>query len=112
MTHPLCPTCGLRYGSRMFPGALDVCRCEPYTPVMDRVYPDTAATEIQRLFDLAASQAREIAKLQTGHDLYEVVRRMSVPHFRNTYVLNRTTGKPFDEIVASMAHEFGLTVRK
>ena len=62
--------------------------------------------------DALAAKDAEIAKLQTGHDLYEVVRRMSVPQFRDVYVLNCDTSEPFDEIVAGMAHEFGLTVRK
>ena len=66
---------------------------------------DDAAAEIGRL-------TAEIAKLQTGHDLYEVVRRMSVPQFLDAYLLNRNAGQPFDDIVAGMAHEFGLTVRK
>ena len=66
---------------------------------------EAADGEFVRYEDVAA----EIAKLQTGHDLYEVVRRMSVPQFLDAYLLNRNAGQPFDEIVAGMAHEFGPT---
>ena len=114
MIHQICPSCNLPkvlLGSRTS-AMMNVCPCEPYSPVMDRGHPDTAATENQRLIDLVASQGREVASLATGHDLYEVVRRMHVQQFIEVYVLNRNTGKPFDEIVAGMAHEFGLTVRK
>ena len=69
---------------------------------------ESADGEYVRYEDVAA----EIATLQTSRDLYEVVRRMNVPQFWSVYVLNRDTGKPFDEIVAGMAHEFGLTVRR
>ena len=138
--------------------ARGICKCKPYTPVMDRGYPDTATTEMQRLTDLAAIQSAkittlecaikgllegiddlkraaqeqalqslsdmaqaddalakkdaEIAKMQTGHDLYEVVRRMSVPQFRGALARSLGTGESFDNIVAGMAPFFGLTVRR
>ncbi len=53
----------------------------------------------------------EIARLKAGHDRYEVVRRMNVQQFQAAYVLNRRTGKPFDEIVSDLAPFFGLRVR-
>ena len=54
----------------------------------------------------------EFAKLQTGHDLYEVVRRMNVPQFKHAYVQGLYSTKPFDDFVADMAPFFGLTVRR
>ena len=54
----------------------------------------------------------EIAKLATGRDLYEVVRRMSVPQFRETYCRSLYTHKKFNDLVADMAPHFGLTVRR
>ena len=62
MIYHICPSCDLPkgvLGSRTS-AMMNVCRCEPYTPVIDRGHPDTAATEIQRLIDLVASQGREI----------------------------------------------------
>ena len=69
---------------------------------------ESADGEYVRYEDAAA----EIAKLQTGHDLYEVVRRMNISNFISVYTANLCGGKPFDEIVAGMAPHFGLTVRK
>ena len=54
----------------------------------------------------------EIAELQTGRDLYEVVRRMNVVQFKHVYVQSLYSSKPFDDFVAGMAPHFGLTVRK
>jgi hypothetical protein len=53
----------------------------------------------------------EVERLRAGHDRYEIVRRMDVDAFRDAYVLNRRTGKPFDEIVADLGPFFGLKVR-
>ena len=69
---------------------------------------EAADGEFVRYEDAAA----EIAKQQTGHDLYEVVRRMNVLQFHSAFILNRDNGIPFDGIVAGMAPFFGLTVRK
>ena len=53
----------------------------------------------------------EVERLRAGHDRYEVVRRLDVQAFRDAYLLNRRTGKPFDEIVAELAPFFGLRIR-
>ena len=71
-----------------------------------------ALSNMAQADDALVAKDAEIAKLQTGHDLYEVVRRMSVPQFLDAYLLNRNAGQPFDDIVAGMAHEFGLAVRR
>jgi hypothetical protein len=60
---------------------------------------------------LLDAQAWEISRLRAGHERYEVVRLMNVDAFRDAYVLNRRTGKPFDEIVAELAPFFGLSVK-
>ena len=70
--------------------------------------------ELQTLRNMgneAEAAADEIVRLRAGHDRYEVVRRMNVDAFRDAYVLNRRTGKPFDEIVDNLAPFFGLRVR-
>lgn len=43
--------------------------------------------------------AAEIEAFRKSHERYETVRRMSVPQFRDAYVLSTRTGKPFDEII-------------
>lgn len=40
-----------------------------------------------------------VERLRIGYDRYETVRLLSVPQFQDAYVLNRRTGKPFDEII-------------
>jgi hypothetical protein len=40
-----------------------------------------------------------VARLQVGHDRYEVARRMNPAQWRDAWLLNIKTGKPFDEIV-------------
>jgi hypothetical protein len=61
---------------------------------------------MQEAADALTAQAREIEALRAdaerwriGHDRYETVRLLSVPQFQDAYVLNRRTGKPFDEII-------------
>jgi hypothetical protein len=56
--------------------------------------------------DALEQQAAEIEALRAdaerwriGHDRYETVRLLSVPQFQDAYILNRRTGKPFDEII-------------
>ena len=71
-----------------------------------------ALSNMAQADDALVAKDAEIAKLQTGHDLYEVVRRMNVLQFHSAFILNRDNGIPFDGIVAGMAPFFGLTVRK
>jgi hypothetical protein len=51
-----------------------------------------AADEIERL-------TAENERLRVGHDRYETVRLLHVPRFQTAWLLNRKTGKPFDEII-------------
>jgi hypothetical protein len=84
-----------------------------YTAEQMRAYAmQERAAERTRLMDYVDKQAAsEIERLRAGYDRYEVVRRMNVSAFQDAYVLNRRTGKPFDEIVAEQAHFYGLRVR-
>lgn len=52
---------------------------------------------------IAAAVAEERAKWMPAARRYEIVRRMSVPAFQDAFVLNRRTGKPFDEIIDELA---------
>jgi hypothetical protein len=47
----------------------------------------------------ATALRADAEQLRVGHDRYETVRVLSVPQFQDAYVLNRRTGKPFDEII-------------
>lgn len=49
--------------------------------------------------EVLAALYAEIERLQIGHDRYEVARRMNPAQWRDAWVLNTRTGKPFDEIV-------------
>ena len=57
-----------------------------------------------------ADLTEECKTLRAGHDRYEVARRMSPAQWRDAWVLNQRTGKPFDEIVSDLAPFFGLRV--
>jgi hypothetical protein len=72
---------------------------------------DNAHGVMAECYGTLGSLMLEVERLRAGHDRYEVVRRMNVDAFRDAYVLNRRTGKPFDEIVADLGPFFGLTVR-
>ena len=113
MIYPLCLICGRPRVCASSPVSAirAICGCPGYIPAEDRGYPD-AEDEVRRLFDLVASQQAEIARLQTGHDLYEVVRRMSVSQFYGACTRHYIEGIPLDDILEGRAHEFGLTVRR
>lgn len=67
------------------------------------------AEQAQWAADLRAA-ARLIETLKVGHDRYETVRRMNVQQFQDAFVLNRRTGKPFDEIVDDLKPFLRLNV--
>ena len=48
---------------------------------------------------LLESLTARVAELEAAADRYETVRRLNVPQFRDAFVLNTRTGKPFDEII-------------
>ena len=81
MIYQICPSCNLPRGvlASRTSAMMNVCRCEPYSPVMDRGHPDTASTEIKRLIDLVEVQTREIAAFKRAARNDE--------HFRNLWHL-------------------------
>ncbi|MGL4648071.1 MAG: hypothetical protein ACRC1H_01585 [Caldilineaceae bacterium] len=72
---------------------------------------DNAHSIMAECYGTLGALMLEVERMRAGHDRYEIVRRMNVDAFRDAYVLNRRTGKPFDEIVADLGPFFGLTVR-
>ena len=47
-------------------------------------------------------QSDEIKRLRIGHDRYETARRMNPRQWADAWILNTSTGKPFDEIVDNL----------
>lgn len=51
------------------------------------------------IVELARQLERELAEARKDAERYQTARRMNVPQWKDAYLLNIKTGKPFDEII-------------
>lgn len=69
-------------------------------------FPDVRQADIdvtKRLLRHGMQALEEIERLRIGHSRYETARRMDPRRWRDAWMLNLSTGKPFDEIIDELA---------
>jgi predicted RNase H-like nuclease (RuvC/YqgF family) len=65
--------------------------CEQWREEL-RIYRETENREIEAM-------RADAERWRTGHDRYEVARKLNVQQWRDALQLNMLTGKPFDQII-------------